>query len=200
MSHTVRVVAIAGSMRAESYNRRLLKAALQVLVRPGVEVDVVELRALNLPLYDGDLEEAEGLPEGAKELKRRLKAADGLLIASPEYNGSIPGTFKNALDWASRGSDDDAFEGKLAALMAASPGRMGGLRMVPHLRHVLTVLGVHLLPGQINVSQAHEAFNPDGSLSNNFFESQLIALMDTFVSELRMRAAQKEVSHVDATS
>lgn len=192
MTQTVRVVAIAGSMRTESYNKRLLKAALQVLERPGVEVDRVDLRALQLPLYDGDLEEAEGLPAGAQDFKRRLMAADGLLIASPEYNASIPGTFKNAIDWASRGHGD-AFAGKVAALMAASPGRMGGLRMVPHLRQVLTTLDVILLPGQLNISQAHQAFNPDGTLASDYFEQQLIELMNTFVEELRLRAAKKEV-------
>jgi chromate reductase len=195
----VRVVAIAGSMRAASYNKRLLAAAVQVLARPGVVVDVVDLKGLNLPLYDGDLEEAEGLPEGARELHRRLEAADGILIASPEYNQSIPGTFKNAIDWASRGQGI-AFEGKVGALMAASPGGVGGMRMLPHLRQVLTSLDVVLLPGQLTVSKAHEAFNPDGSLAAPFFEKQLIGLMNTFVEEMRMRVSRKEETHVDAST
>jgi chromate reductase len=193
------VVAIAGSMRAGSYNKQLLKAAVQVLERPGVTVDVVDLKGLALPLYDGDLEDAEGLPAGAQELQRRMEAADGLLFASPEYNQSIPGTFKNAIDWASRG-DAVAFEGKVGALMAASPGGVGGMRMLPHLRQVLTSLDVWLLPGQLTVSKAHEAFKPDGTLAVPFFEKQLTELMNTFVEEMRQRVSRKEESHVDAST
>lgn len=193
------VVAIAGSMRAGSYNKQLLKAAVQVLDRPGVTVDVVDLKGLALPLYDGDLEEAEGLPAGALELQRRMEAADGLLIASPEYNQSIPGTFKNAIDWASRG-DAVAFEGKVGALMAASPGGVGGMRMLPHLRQVLTSLDVWLLPGQLTVSKAHEAFKPDGSLAAPYVEKQLTELMNTFVEEMRSRVSRKEEPHVDAST
>ena len=132
---------------------------------------LIDLRDLPLPLFDGDLEDKEGLPENAKRLKALLRAHDGLLISSPEYNSSITGVLKNAIDWASRAETDDepalvCFRGKIAALLSASPGALGGLRGLVHLRAILGNIGVIVLPDQVAVSAAHEAFDESGKLKD----------------------------------
>lgn len=187
MTPPIRVLAVAGSLRSGSFNRKLLAIAVPALAQHGIEIDLLDLRELPLPVYDGDIEDNDGLPANARAIKQRLAAASGILIASPEYNGSIPGAFKNAIDWASRG-DGDVFAGKLAAVMAASPGGLGGTRMLPHLRHVLTVMGVWLMPGQVSVPRAHEAFTEEGALKSEFTAKQVEALMAEFAAELRRRA------------
>lgn len=164
-----KILAFAGSTRTDSLNKKLARAAAAIAGEAGAEVTFVDLRDLALPLYDGDLEEASGLPEGARKLKALLRASDGFLIASPEYNSSVTAVLKNALDWASRAETDDepplaAFRGKAAALLSASPGALGGLRGLVHLRAILGNIGVIVLPDQVAVSKAHEVFNDDGSL------------------------------------
>lgn len=181
-----RVLALAGSLRRESFNKKLIRLGALALERAGAEVDFLELNDVAMPLYDGDQESAHGLPAGAVAFKQRLAAADGFLFASPEYNYSIPGTFKNALDWASRG-DQDVFDGKVAALMAASPGGAGGMRMLPHLRQVLTGLGVWLLPAQVTLAKADSAFKEDGTLASAREAAHVQELADALVKELRMR-------------
>src|SRR5260221_14787987 len=131
-----KIVAFAGSLRTGSFNKKLLAVAVEAARAAGAEVTVVDLRELALPLFDQDLEDASGLPAGAKKFKAQLTASDGFLIASPEYNSSITGALKNAIDWASRSESDDepslvAFRGKAAALCAASaggPARPRGVR------------------------------------------------------------------------
>lgn len=196
-----RVLAMAGSLRRESYNKRLIRVAADALRRAGAEVDLLELNEVAMPPYDGDLEDASGLPEGAVEFKRRLAWADGFMIASPEYNHSIPGTFKNAIDWASRG-DEDVFSGKVAALMAASPGGVGGMRMLPHLRQVLTALDVLLLPSQVTLAKAADGFQADGSLVSEFFRKQVHELAEALVRELdlRLRATLQVTFYPDETN
>lgn len=123
-----------------------------------------------MPLFDEDLEAKEGLPVGARQFKDLLLAHDGLLIASPEYNSSITPVLKNAIDWASRPAEGEAplgcFAGKVAALMSASPGALGGLRGLVHIRSILGNIKVIVLPDQIAVPKAYEAFNSDGSLKD----------------------------------
>ena len=179
-----KILVLAGSTRAGSLNRRLARAGAEALVAAGCEVDHLELADVAMPLYDGDLEAASGLPAGAVAFRARLAAADGFMIVSPEYNGSIPGHLKNALDWASRG-DEDVFEGKVVALMAASPGRLGGNRMLPHLRHVMTVLGCWVVPEQVAVAQAADAFDPDGRLTSGFHQKQVAGLAEALADAVR---------------
>ena len=184
MTDPLRVLAVAGSLRSGSFNRKLVAVGAEALRRLGVAVDLLDLREVAMPCYDGDLEEQTGLPEGAKAFKQRLAQAQGLLISTPEYNNSLPGTFKNAIDWASRG-DEDVFTGKVAALMAASPGGVGGMRALPHLRQVLTALDVWLVPAQVTVSRAHEAFAADGSLVADFYRKQVDGLAEALRDALR---------------
>src|SRR5690606_33281345 len=157
-----RVLALAGSLRKDSYSKKLLRVGAEALLRAGAEVELLELNAVAMPLYDWDFDAAQGLPPGGVEVTCRLGDADVFLFSFPEYIHTIPGTFKIALDWASRG-EEDVFAGKVAALMAASPGGFGGMRMLPHLRQVLTALGVWLVPDQITLSKADGAFKDDGS-------------------------------------
>lgn len=186
MGDPIRLLVMAGSLRQGAFSKKLAHNAAEALRALGAAVDHLDLREVPMPPYDGDLEEAEGLPPGAAEFKRRLAAAEGFLIASPEYNHSIPGTFKNVLDWASRG-EEDVFAGKVAGLMASSPGGVGGMRMLPHLRQVMTALGVFLLPDQVTLSKAATAFDEDDKLNNPFFTQQVDALCAALVLEVKRR-------------
>jgi len=175
------IVAFAGSTRAGSYNKQLVQVAADAAREAGAAVTVVDLRDLALPLFDQDLEAASGLPEGAKKLKAILRAHDGMLIASPEYNSSVTGALKNAIDWASRSETDDepalvAFTGKIAALCSASPGALGGLRSLAQLRSILGNIGVIVLPDQVTISSAHEAFDPSGQIKDERKSRQVARL------------------------
>jgi chromate reductase len=175
---------MAGSMRAESLNRRLLAAAVAAAEREGAEVTVVALRELELPVYDGDAESAQGLPPGAERLKAALAAADGLLIASPEYNHSIPGAFKNAIDWASRGGGR-VFDGKTVALMGAAPGAFGAVRGLMHLRQVLAALGAWTVPGIFPLPRAGSAFDEQGGIADPQLREQLDGLVGRLMAHVR---------------
>jgi chromate reductase, NAD(P)H dehydrogenase (quinone) len=176
------LVALCGSLRRDSFNRKLLRQAVEIAGAQGARVDVVELRELALPPYDGDLEAEQGLPPGAQELKARIAAAPGLLIASPEYNHSIPGTFKNAIDWATRSGNP--FTGKVAALMGASTGGFGAVRSLQHLRQVLMARGVWIVPALVTVSNAEQAFDGEGRLKDAALTRQLDGLVTALLTRL----------------
>ncbi|HUS19106.1 MAG TPA: NAD(P)H-dependent oxidoreductase [Terriglobales bacterium] len=170
MAYVPKILAFAGSTRKGSFNKKLVRAAIRGAEAAGAQVTYLDLRDLRLPLYDGDDEEEGGLPEGAVRLKEMMKAHDGFLISAPEYNSSISGALKNAFDWASRPAQNEpplvAFDGKVAALLSASPGALGGLRGLVTVRSILGNIKVLVLPEQLAVSKAHEAFNEDGSMTN----------------------------------
>ncbi|MEA3208338.1 MAG: hypothetical protein QOE70_1395 [Chthoniobacter sp.] len=166
-----RILAFSGSTRSGSFNKKLVQIAADAARAAGAEVTVVDLRDLALPLFDQDFEAAQGLPDGAKQFKKLLREHDAMLISSPEYNSSITGVLKNAIDWASRAESDDepplvAFRGKVAALVSASPGPLGGLRGLVHLRAILGNIGVIVLPDSVSISSAHEAFDDFGQLKD----------------------------------
>ncbi|MDE2490093.1 MAG: NAD(P)H-dependent oxidoreductase [Elusimicrobia bacterium] len=165
-----KILAFAGSLRKGSLNKKAAAAAAAAARAAGGEVELIDLADYPLPVYDGDLEEREGLPDGARRLKAALKAHDGLLLSTPEYNGSIPGPLKNAIDWASRPEPGEkplaAFAGKTAALLSASPGALGGIRALAVARAVLENVGVLVIPAQVAVAAAHEAFADDGSFKD----------------------------------
>lgn len=170
MSDRPKILAFAGSLRSGSYNKKMVRIAAQMARDAGADVTELDLRDLDLPIYDGDLEDEHGLPDGAKQLKKMMKANDGFLISAPEYNSSLSAALKNAIDWASRPAEDDvpleAFKGKVAGIMAASPGALGGLRGLFQLRFVLSNINVLVVPDQFALSKANEAFNDDGSLKD----------------------------------
>jgi NAD(P)H-dependent FMN reductase len=170
MTNPPKILAFAGSAREASYNKLLVKIAAEGARAAGAEVTYLDLRDLPIPLFDEDLEAKEGIPENARKLKELMMAHQGLLIASPEYNGSITAVLKNAIDWASRPLPGEpplalsCFRDKVAALMSASPGALGGLRGLNHVRSILTGVGVLVLPDQRSISKAYEAFDADGRL------------------------------------
>ena len=160
----VRIVTFCGSIRSGSFNRKLLAQAIDVL-RSSAEIDAAELRDVPLPIYDGDIETSTGVPEPAKRLADRIAAADGLVIASPEYNNSIPGSLKNAIDWMSR-LRPQPFKGKPVLLLGASPGAFGAVRSQVALRQVMTALFAVPVPNQVLLPHADEAFEADGRLKD----------------------------------
>jgi len=170
MSQVPRVLGFAGALRAESWNKKLVKLALDGARSAGAEVTFLDLREVAMPLYDADIEKSEGIPPNAMRFKELLSAHDGFLIASPEYNSSISGALKNAIDWASRTAPGEAplacFEDKVVGLMSASPGALGGLRGLMIVRSILSSIRVFVLPDQVAVSRAHEAFDEHGKLKD----------------------------------
>ncbi len=165
-----RILAFAGSTRRESFNGRLLQIAAQGAQDAGADVTHVDLRDYPLPLFDQDLEREQGTPVNATRLKQLFVEHQGLLIAAPEYNSSITPLLKNTIDWVSRRADGEpplaAYQGKVAALLSASPGALGGLRGLVHVRAILGNIGVVVLPDQLAIPRAHEAFADDGSLKD----------------------------------
>ncbi len=170
MSFQPKILCFAGSTREDSYNKKLIRVAAGLAETMGAEVTRLDLRDFPLPLYDGDLEEKEGLPENAKTIKALMQGNHGFLISSPEYNSSISGVLKNTIDWASRDENGEGslecFTDKFVGLLSASPGALGGLRGLVTVRSILGNIGVHVLPNQVAVGKAHEAFGPDGDLKD----------------------------------
>ncbi len=170
MGSAPRILAFAGSLRKDSYNKKLVAIAVEGARNAGAEVTLIDLADYPLPVFDQDLEAADGLPDNAVRLKADLKNHQGFLIACPEYNSSITAALKNAIDWASRPVPDEAtlacFKGKVAAIMSASPGALGGLRGLVHVRAILSNIHVLVLPDQKAIPNAHEAFDDHGSLED----------------------------------
>lgn len=165
-----RILTFAGSLRKDSFNKKLVSIAAQGAREAGAEVTVIDLKDFPLPVFDQDYEAEQGMPETGKRLKKLFIEHDGLLIAAPEYNSSITAVLKNTIDWVSRPAPGEpplvAFKGKVATLMSASPGALGGLRGLVHVRSILGNIGVIVLPDQIAVPKAHEAFSSEGSLAD----------------------------------
>ena len=168
---TPRVLVISGSARHGSLNQQLAAVAARALEQAGARVTPIDLRALALPIYDADVE-AQGMPEGARTLRRLFAEHDALLLASPEYNGFPTPLLINALDWASRPVAEDglpsgpaAMSGTVAGLLSASPGAFGGLRSLLHTRQFLQMnFGMLVVPEQFGLGQADKAFDAAGAL------------------------------------
>ena len=186
-----RIAIIAGSTREGSFNRALGAAAARALQAQGAEVTTVDLAEYDLPLYSAALE-ANAFPADARRLKQLLAAQDGLVVVTPEYNGSIPPLLKNAIDWASRPTDGEpmlalsAYRGKVAAVMSASLSPFGGMRAVTHLRQILGTLQMLVVPEQVQLPAAHMAFDEQGALK----DAMVAGLVDmTAASLVRVAAA-----------
>lgn len=169
MAYQPRILAFSGSARKESWNKKLVRIAVAGARSAGANVTLLELDQLPLPVFDEDTE-ARGTPENALRLKQLMRESDGFLIASPEYNSSVTAALKNAIDWASRPAPTEpalvAFAGKVAALMSGSPGALGGLRGLVHLRAIMSNIQVLVLPDQVAVGKIHESFRSDGGLTD----------------------------------
>ncbi len=169
MPEPLRILAFAGSTRRASFNRTLVRVAADGARAAGAAVTEIDLRDYRLPVFDQDDESEHGKPPPAGALKRQFMEHDAWLVAAPEYNGSITGVLKNSIDWASRPDPGDAgplaaFRGKLVVLMSASPGALGGLRGLVHVRAIFGNLGCVVLPDQVAVPKARDAFDADGRL------------------------------------
>jgi chromate reductase len=185
----MRILTLCGSLRSGSLNRLFLRQAIEVLA-PRVEVESIELKDFPLPIYDGDIETGPGIPDLAKQLRDRLAAADGLVIASPEYNNSIPGGLKNAIDWVSR-LPHQPFRGKVVMLMGASPGPFGAVRSQIALRQVLAALAAITVPIAVALPHADQAFEANGALK----DPKVRATVERACGELlRLAAALKASS------
>ncbi len=175
-----RILAFAGSARKGSFNKQLVAIAARAADKAGAEVTILDLREFALPLFDEDLESEHGTPENATKLKRIFIDHDGLLISCPEYNSSITPLLKNTIDWGSRKAEGEsplaAYRGKVASLMSASPGGLGGLRGLVHVRAILSNIGVTVLPDQVAVGKAFEAFKEEGGLQDAKLHSRVEAL------------------------
>jgi len=172
-----KILAFAGSTRIDSFNKKLVKIAAAGARDAGVDVTVIDLRDYPMPLYDEDLEKKDGLPSATLKLKELMLSHHGFLISSPEYNSSISGVLKNTIDWASRQVDDKSpmscFKDKVAGIMSASPGGLGGLRGLVHVRAILENMGVLVIPTQVAISKAHEVFNLEGTMKDEKQEQQV---------------------------
>jgi NAD(P)H-dependent FMN reductase len=191
MGAPVKLLLIAGSSRQGALSVRLRDAARQAAERAGASTDVLDLRALALPLYDGDLEAAQGVPAGATALRDAIAAHDALLIATPEYNGFPTPLVINAFDWLSRLPDGLAVTAnKPVALVSSSPGALGGLRSMNFLRQYLQMaFQMLVLPQQQSVGRAHEAFAADGALAEPRAAASLDGVVKAVLREAGLRRA-----------
>jgi NAD(P)H-dependent FMN reductase len=184
------LITLAGSTRQASVNKKLARLAAARAQATGASVEYLDLADYPMPIYDGDLEARDGLPETARSLKARFRGSDGFLIASPEYNSSLPPVLKNALDWISRPETEDepglvAYRGKVAALMAASPSGMGGMRGLVPLRMMLGNIGVHVVPDQLTMPRAFGAFTANDQLADPDHDERLATVVRTWVATAR---------------
>ena len=185
---TFSILAIPGSLRRDSHNRRLLEAARSV-APAGVAVEIADLRPL--PFYDGDVE-ATGDPPATGDLKARIRSADALLIATPEYNGTVPGVLQNAIDWASRPRGAAALGGKPTAILGGSPGAGGTARAQRILRQVLANAGAAVLPApELLVPRVADRFDADGGLRDDGLAEELRGLLAALAGWARERGAEE---------
>jgi len=179
------ILAFSGSLGKDSINQKLVVHAADLARAHGAEVELISLRDFDLPLFNTDIEAESGLPADAVRLKELMKASDGFLIACPEYNSSITPALKNAIDWASRPVEGETplecFAGKCAALCATSPGGLGGLRGLDHVREILGNIRMHVVPGMVAVPSAFNAFNDDGTLKDEAVRGRLDSLVANLV-------------------
>ncbi len=182
-----KILVISGSARRDSVNLKLGRVACRIGEELGATCELVDPREHELPLYNADVEEAEGLPPAALDLKKAFEGADGLLFCSPEYNSSITPLLKNLIDWVSRPASEEeaplsAYRGKVAALVSASPGALGGMRGLVHLRSILGNIGVHVIPGQYALGSAYGKFDEAGALTDDSAMEKLTGVMRELVT------------------
>jgi chromate reductase len=185
----MKLLALAASLRADSLNRRLINVAAPLARELGAEVDLAEFSEFTMPIFDGDAQAASGLAPGALALKARIEAADGMLIASPEYNYSVGGPLKNAIDWVSR-ARPMPFKGRSALLLATSNGAFGGVRGLWQLRIPLEGCGTFVYPEMFALPLGGQAFAPDGTLVDPAVHQRLRQMIEGFLGAAKALAAR----------
>jgi len=189
MNSTVKILGIAGSLRRESYNRSALKAALD-LTPADARLEPFELDGI--PIFNQDHEQDP--PPAVVEFKRRIRDADAILFVTPEYNYSIPGVLKNAIDWASRPYGDNAWDGKATAVMGASPGVIGTARAQYHLRQTFVFLNMFAVnQPEVMIGKAHERIDQAGNLTDETTKALIRQLLANLVDLVRLR--QSYIAH-----
>jgi chromate reductase, NAD(P)H dehydrogenase (quinone) len=175
-----KILAFAGSLRKDSFNKKLVKIAVKGAEEAGAQVTYIDLKDYPLPIYDQDIEDSTGIPENAHKLKELFLQHDGFLISCPEYNSSLSAAFKNVIDWVSRPRPNEVylccFIDKVVMLMSASPGNLGGLRGLVHARAMFNNIYSLVLPQQKSISLANEAFDAQGNLKNPKQQEEVIGL------------------------
>jgi chromate reductase len=186
MNNTVKILGIAGSLRRESYNRSALQSAIE-LAPEGARIETFELE--EIPLFNQDNEQDP--PPSVVELKRRIREADAILFVTPEYNYSIPGVLKNAIDWASRPYGDNSWDGKAAAIMGASVSLFGTARAQYHLRQTFVYLNMLTVnQPEVMIGSAHERFDEEGNLKDETSKQLIRELLQNLTSLSRSRVRQ----------
>lgn len=178
----MKILFFAGALRADSCNKKLVREAMRLAENLGShDLEFLDLKDYPMPPYDGDIEVATGLPEATVMLGKKIRNADAIVLSTPEYNGSMPGTLKNILDWLSR-EKPVSLTGKPLLLLGASPGMLGSVRSLWHSRQPLEVLGMHVYPGTQGVPNAYNAFDAQGQLKDEKMRQQLQALLEQFIA------------------
>lgn len=183
---SIKLLFFAGSARKDSFNKKLAKTASDIAAANGANVTYIDLADFDMPLFNEDYESENGLPENAKKLKQLMIGHDGFFIASPEYNSSFSPLLKNSLDWISRSESKNekplsAFAEKTACITATSPGGLGGMRGLVPLRLWLSNIQVHVIPGQLAISNAYDAFDEIG-IKDEKQQQALEKLIDQFIT------------------
>ena len=190
----IRFLVFSASRRAASLNTRLARLAASTIEQHGGRVDLGTMREFDAPSYDQDVLDSEGFPPGAEAFRRRLEANDAFVIASPEYNFSMPGLLKNVIDWVSR-YRPQPFNERHGLLLSASPSMAGGNRGLWALRVPLEHLGSRVFPDMFSLAQAHQAFDTDGRIANkqlsDWFEHNIVAFMDLVEAAKHYPCAKK---------
>ncbi len=184
-----RILVFAGSARSGSFNKKLAIATAAIAEKTTAKVTLADLADYTAPVYNGDDETANGLPQTMRDFKTLMQQHDGFIVASPEYNGHVPPLLVNTFSWISRTEGDEkgkvAFDGKKALIMAASPGRLGGIRVIPRLRDTLAELGVVVVPGFVTLPSAAAAFDDNGNLTDEALTNKIQKLIDTLIAACR---------------
>lgn len=181
MLYQPKILAFAGSLRKESYNKKMIKIAIRGAEEAGAKVTYIDLKDYPLPIYDQEIEDSQGLPENALKLKKMMSEHDGFLLACPEYNSSISAVLKNVIDWTSRKSDPkevflSCFIDKVVTLMSASPGPLGGIRGLVHVRSIFSNISSIVLPKQKCIAGISEGFDEQGNLKNSIDQKDVLNL------------------------
>lgn len=202
MQKKPKILAFAGALRKDSLNKKMIKIAVKGAEEAGALVTLIDLKDYPLPIYDQDIEDSQGLPENALKLKKLFMENDGFLLACPEYNSSITGVLKNVIDWVSRPAKGETvylccFIGKVVLLMSASPGNLGGMRGLVHVKSIFGNINSIVLPNQKCISNADKVFDEDGKIKDPKTEKEVLDLGRELANFLKkLKSGSSELEHI----